>query len=109
MPLDRSDCLGDYDFEHIAYYAKKRFIDGISTVTLIAQAKTARAKEEIALVSMLDITDEDIRDMQLSCRYADECRIMDCRDRLRKMITEKLSGLAAADPCRQSPLFRVTV
>jgi len=98
MPHDKPDCLGDYDFERIAFYAKKRFIDGCSTVALIAQAKTERAKEEIALVSMLDIKDEDIRDIQLSCRYAGECKIMDCRDRLRKMIKEKLSGPTAADP-----------
>ncbi len=98
MPPDKPDCLGDYDFEHIAYYAKRRFIDEVSTVTLIAQAKTARAKEEIALVSMLDIRDEDIRDIQLSCRYADKCQIMNCRDRLRKMIKKQISGPATADP-----------
>ncbi|MCF6211307.1 MAG: hypothetical protein L3J88_04750 [Gammaproteobacteria bacterium] len=91
MPLDRPDCLGDYDFERIAYFAKKRFIDGTSTVTLIAQAKTTRAKEEIALVSMLDIKDEDIHNIQLSCRYTDKCKIIDCRDRLRKMIKERFS------------------
>jgi len=98
MHHDRPDCLGDYDFERIAFYAKKRFIDGCSTVALIAQAKTERAKEEIALVSMLDIKDEDIHDIQLSCRYAGECRIMDCRERLRKMIKEKLSDFTREDP-----------
>ncbi len=98
MSREKPDCLGNYDFEHIAFYAKKRFVDGCSTVSLIAQAKTERAREEIALVSMLDIKDDDIRDLQLSCRYAGECRIMDCRERLRKMIREKLSASSGKDP-----------
>ncbi len=91
MHHKKPDCLGSYDFEHIAFYARKRFIEGCDTVALIAEAKTERAKEEIALVSMLDVKDEEIRDIELSCRYASQCKIADCRDRLRKMIKEQLS------------------
>ncbi len=90
MSHDKLDCLGSYDFEHIAFYARKRFIEGCDTVALMAEAKTERAKEEIAMISMLDVRDDEIRDIELSCRYAGECKILDCRERLRKMIKEKL-------------------
>lgn len=90
MTHDKPDCLGSYDFEHIAFYAKKRFIDGCDTVALMAEASSDQAKEEIALVSMLDVKDDEIRDIALSCRYANECKILDCRERLRKMIKDQL-------------------
>jgi hypothetical protein len=91
MAYYRKDCLGNYDFEHIAYYAKKRFVEGWNTIALLEQAETQSEKEEIVLVSMLDVEDDDIRNLQLSCRHASECRIMDCRDRLKKLIKAELS------------------
>ncbi len=90
MDDEKPDCLGNYDFEHIAFYARKRFIEGCDTVALIAEAKTERAKEEIALVSMLDIKDDEIVDIELRCRHADKCQIVECRERLRKLIKIKL-------------------
>jgi len=84
--------MGNYDFEHIAFYARKRFVEGIETVALLMQANSEREKEEIALVCLLDVEDEKILDIQLSCRYADQCHVLDCRDRLRKMIQEELAA-----------------
>ncbi len=83
-------CLGNYDFENIAFLARRRFVEGCNTVALLEQAKSEREKEEIALVSLLDVSDDKIRDLQLSCNYASQCKVMDCRDKLRKMIGEDL-------------------
>ncbi|HHH44084.1 MAG TPA: hypothetical protein ENK49_08100 [Gammaproteobacteria bacterium] len=85
------DCLGHYDFDSIAHYAKQRFVEGRSTVSLLAEAGSEREKEEIALVSLLDVEDEQIRDLELHCRYSSQCKVLDCRDRLRKLIEEELS------------------
>ena len=85
-------CLGDYDFDHIAHFARKRFVDGVDTVSLLQQAKTKREKEEIVLVCLLDVEDEVIRNIQLKCRHADKCKVTDCRDRLKKMIEENLAA-----------------
>jgi len=90
------DCLGNYNFEHIAFFAKKRFIEGCHTVALLQQASTQCEKEEIALVSLLDVEDDEIRDLQLSCRHAGACRMMDCRSRLKKLIEAELANCAAA-------------
>ena len=83
-------CLGDYNFEEIAHFAKKRFVEGCDTVELMGAAQSEREKEEIALVCLLDLEDDKVRDLRLCCRYAGECKIMDCREKLKKLIEGEL-------------------
>ena len=83
-------CMGNYDFDHIALFAKKRFVEGINTIELMEAAESVREKEEIALVSLLDLDDGQIRDLQLCCEYAGQCKSIDCREKLIKMIEEEL-------------------
>ncbi len=84
-------CLGNYDFDQIAFYAKKRFVEGYDTVSLLEQAKSEREREEIALVCMLDVEDDLIRDLKLSCRYSNTCKVTTCREKLKKMIEHELA------------------
>jgi hypothetical protein len=88
-------CMGNYDFEQIARFARKRFIDGFDTVALLEQATSTREKEEIALVCLLDVEDEAITDLRLDCRHAGHCKATDCRDRLRKLIAHDLTARPA--------------
>jgi len=88
-------CMGNYDFEHIAHFARKRFVEGFDTVSLLQQASSQREKEEIALVCMLDVEEDVIRDLKLSCRHAGDCDVTDCRDRLRDLIERDLAGKAS--------------
>ena len=88
-------CLGNYDFEHIANFAIKRFVDGINTVSLLKSAKSEREREEIALVSFLDIEDNKIRDLKLCCQHSSKCEALDCRQRLIKIISERSACNAA--------------
>jgi len=85
-------CLGNYDFDHIAFFARKRFVEGCNTVTLLEQAESECEKEEIALVCLLDVEDDKIRDLQLCCRHANRCKVTDCRVKLKKMIEEELAN-----------------
>ena len=85
-------CLGNYDFDHIALFARKRFIEGNDTMTLMEQAQTEREKEEIALVCMLDIEDDQIRDLNLICKYSDTCKLTNCREKLRNLISQELAA-----------------
>lgn len=91
MVCRTSGCLGNYDFDHIAFYARKRFIEGYDTVTLLNQADSEREREEIALVAMLDVDENIIQDLDLSCRYAEQCKVTTCRAKLKKMIEEDLA------------------
>ncbi len=83
-------CMGNYNFDRIAFFAKKRFIEGYNTIELLEAAKSEQEKEEIALVSFLDIENGEFRDLQLCCKYAEQCKAIDCRDRLKKMLEEEL-------------------
>ena len=83
-------CFGNYDFDHIADFAKKRFVDGCSTISMLQQARSEIEREEIALVCMLDVEDEFVLDVQLDCRYANDCKVTNCRDKLRKLIENEL-------------------
>lgn len=84
------ECMGNYDFDKIAFYAKKRFVDGFNTIELMEAAKTQREKEEIALVSLLHVSKDKIQDIGLTCKYSGQCKIMDCRERLINMIAEEI-------------------
>jgi len=83
-------CFGNYDFDRIANFAKKRFVDGNSTISLLKQARSETEREEIALVCMLDVDDEIVLDVKLDCRYANDCKVTNCRDKLRKLIETEL-------------------
>jgi hypothetical protein len=86
MPCHNPGCLGNYDFDHIAFFAKKRFIEGYSTIELMEIAKSEQEKEEIVLVCLLDVDNGKIRDLQLSCKHAGQCKTINCRDKLLKML-----------------------
>lgn len=91
MTCHNPGCLGNYDFDHIALFAIKRYVEGYNTVTLLEQAESAREKEEIALVCLLDVEDNKIQDLDLCCGHAGHCKVINCRDKLKKMIAEELS------------------
>lgn len=92
-------CFANYNFNHIAKIAKQRFVDGHSTIDLLEKAKTDTEREEVALVCMLDIEDEMVLDIQLDCRYARDCKVTNCREKLRKLIESELKQLkGSADP-----------
>ena len=90
MVCQNPNCLGNYDFDHIASFARKRYVEGCNTVTLLEQAESEREKEEIALVCLLDAEDDKIRELQLCCIHSHVCKVIDCRDRLKKIIEEEL-------------------
>ena len=90
MPSNKTECLGDYSFEKIAFYARKRFIEGCNTIELMEAASSDREREQIALVSLLDVKDDEVRDLRLSCRYAGQCKVTDCRDRLKRLLEAEL-------------------
>jgi hypothetical protein len=92
MVCHNPGCLGNYDFDHIALFARKRFVEGYSTVTLLEQADSEHEKEEIALVCMLDVEDEQIRDLNLCCKHAGHCKVTNCRDKLKRMIEEEIKN-----------------
>ena len=91
MGLHNRGCLGDYDFDNIAAFARKRFVEGYNTIELMEQATSDREKEEIALVAMLDLDDATVRDLQLFCQHSEKCKVRNCRSLLKQLIEKDLA------------------
>jgi hypothetical protein len=92
MATSNPGCFGHYEFNHIAHFAKKRFVEGYSTISLIQQARSDTEREEVVLVCMLDIEDEFVLDIELDCRYVSDCKVTNCRDKLRSLIESELKA-----------------
>ena len=92
MVFHNPNCLGNYDFDRIADFARMRFVEGQNTITLLERAESEREKEEIALVCLLDVEDYKVRDLQLCCWHSGPCKVTDCREKLKVMIEEELSN-----------------
>lgn len=95
MVCKKPECLGNYDFDKIAYFARMKFIEGYSTIELLNLASSEYEKEEIALVCLLDVDDDKIRDLKLTCKYSSECITVNCRERLKRLIEQELASTAA--------------
>lgn len=92
MVCHNPGCMGDYDFDKIALFARKRFVEGINTVELMEQANSDREKEEIALVAMMDLEEQTVKDLELTCVHADKCKITNCRSLLKQLIDDLLKA-----------------
>tara|TARA_R110002167_G_scaffold17777_11_gene67551 strand:+ start:3067 stop:3423 length:357 start_codon:yes stop_codon:yes gene_type:complete len=92
------DCQGHFDFERVALMAKKRFIDGIDTVTLMQQAKSEQERQEIVLIALLNLEGEQIKQLQLACPHELTCQVVDCQQRLRLLLKPLLKQHYAQPP-----------
>lgn len=92
MTCRNPGCLGNYDFDRISFFARKRFIEGCDTVSLMQQARSEQEREEIALVCLLSVEDAVINELELSCVHAGTCRVTNCRALLKSLIETELAG-----------------
>lgn len=90
MANNEPGCLGRYNFKNIVRFAEMRYVEGVKTLDLLQQARSDTELEEVALVCMLDIKDELVLNIELNCRYARDCKVTNCRNRLRKLIEAEL-------------------
>lgn len=91
MTCHNPGCVGNYDFDRICYYARKRFIEGCETVALLQQARSEREKEEIALVCLLSVEDDVVQKLELSCAHDHSCKITNCRALLKTLLEAELT------------------
>jgi len=91
MPCNSPGCARKYDFDHIAYYARKRYVDGVSTIVLLCNAKTDEEKVLIVLASLPDFDDEGIRELRRYCSPECQREMFHLRERLKDMIKRELT------------------
>ena len=89
MPCQNPDCIRQYDFDHIAFYARKRYVEGVSTIVLMCNAKTESEKILIVLASLLDMDDENVRQLKPYCSPECQRQMFDLRDRLKVIIDQE--------------------
>ena len=89
MPCQHHGCMKQYDFDHIAFYARKRYVEGISTIVLLCNAKTESEKTLIVLASLLNLDDNEIRELKPYCSPKCQRLLFDIRDRLRLMLEQE--------------------
>jgi hypothetical protein len=90
MPCKNPGCAKYFDFEQIAYYARKRYVEGISTIALLCNAKSEHEKVLIVLASLPDFDDESIRGLKPYCRDECQCEMLQLRDRLNEMLRSEV-------------------
>jgi len=83
-------CLGNYDFDKIALYARKRFIEGSNLLDLFKNTQSHRERQEIALVSKLSTENSTVDELQLACPYTEQCKVTNCHMRIKELIENSL-------------------
>ena len=86
MPCSNPGCIRQFDFDKIAFYARKRYLEGVSTIVLLCSAKSESEKTLIVLASMLDLEDENIRELKPYCGSECQALMFDLRERLKQML-----------------------
>jgi hypothetical protein len=64
-------------------------VEGVSTIVLMCNAKTESEKTLIVLASLLDLADENIRQLKPYCSPECQRMMFDLRDRLKVIIDQE--------------------
>jgi len=83
-------CVGNYDFNKIALYARMRFIEGVDILELFKQTPSHRERQEISLVANLSTSETAVEELQLTCPYTEQCKVTNCHERIKEIIESNL-------------------
>ena len=96
MTCQNPGCMKKYDYDSIAFYARKRYLEGVATIVLLCDAKTEDEKTLIVLASLLDVDDDRVRDLMPGCSHRCQYLMLELRNRLRVMIEQERCRRRAA-------------
>jgi hypothetical protein len=82
-------CFCQIAMDDLIGWARKRFLEGLSTVQLLATAKNPQEREAVGIVALLDVSDEELARV-LSPLRASDCNVLACREHVRKWLGEML-------------------
>ena len=86
MACQNPGCVRQYAYERVAHYARKRYVEGNATIVLLCEAQSDAEKKLVVLASLLDVDDDNFRELMLSCNPRCQGRMFELRERLRTMI-----------------------
>lgn len=94
MACFNPECIGNSNFDRIAFYARRRFVEGVDTITLMTEAPTEHEKREVALAALLDLDESSLRRLNLFNCSQQGCKAHDYRQRLRQLLGLERSAVA---------------
>ena len=83
-------CFCDYDIDELIEVARKRYVDKVPTVDLMQRSGSPKEKDEVCIVSMLDVDDEKLAELVKKSLIDEKCDVISCRRFLKKQISRKL-------------------
>ena len=85
-----------YDYDRVACYARRRYIEGVATIVLLGEAGSEDEKRMIILASLLDVDDDTLLQLVPLCGRRCQCQMLAMRARLRFMIHQERNRAEAA-------------
>ncbi len=82
-------CFCQVAMDDLMGWARKRYLEGLSTVQLLGMAKSRQEKEAVGIVALLDVPDEELVRV-LSPLRASDCNVLACREHVRKWLDAML-------------------
>ena len=83
-------CFCEYDIDELIDLGYRRYVKNIPTVELMNEAISEKEKDEVCVISMLDIDDDKLEEVMGDMTADKKCNIISCRRLLRKQICKKL-------------------
>jgi hypothetical protein len=81
-----SQCFCRYDVRDLLNLARAKFLQKITTVELMRNAHTDDERSRVAIVSLLDLDDQQVLSSLKDRTEGPNCHILSCRDMLRKQL-----------------------
>ena len=82
-------CFCQIAMDDLIGWARKRYLEGLSTLQLLAMASNRQEKEAVGIVALLDVSDEELARV-LSPLRASDCNVLACREHVRKWLDAML-------------------
>ena len=83
-------CLCRVAIGDLRRWARKKYVEQVPTMDLLAMARSRRQKEAVSIVALLDLPD-DVMIRMLTPLAKPGCRILACRDYVRQWLQGMLA------------------
>jgi len=83
-------CFCNYDLDELIELGYKKYVKNIPTVELMKEATSEKEKDEICVISMLDVDDDKLEEVMSDMLEDEKCNVLSCRKLLRRQIRKKL-------------------
>jgi hypothetical protein len=89
-------CFCQIPVGELIVWARRKFLDHLSTIQLLAMAGDQREREAVGIVALLDIPDADVI-LLLTPLTSSHCNVLACRDHLREWLQAMLAWPGARE------------